>query len=215
MTVLAYTSSGDGVRSSPVYCQTEEDVPSAPAQIKAVLSAPNKILVSWLPPVHSNGPLTGYTFYMSVVEDGQEEGNPQEGAEPFHRDARGPARPRNRHAAVLGHRVHQIRFAIKALKTISKIGEGESTRVITVTPSKNVPAKIASFGREVISAWKQDIYLHCRRVGVPLPNAVWRHNDLPLEVGGRRSILPNATLAIKVGKGTKYQNIDIFSENNR
>lgn len=25
MTVLAYTASGDGVRSSPVYCQTEED----------------------------------------------------------------------------------------------------------------------------------------------------------------------------------------------
>lgn len=25
MTVLAYTTSGDGVRSTPVYCQTEED----------------------------------------------------------------------------------------------------------------------------------------------------------------------------------------------
>lgn len=25
MTVLAYTTSGDGVRSAPVYCQTEED----------------------------------------------------------------------------------------------------------------------------------------------------------------------------------------------
>lgn len=93
ITVLAYTASGDGVRSAPVYCQTEEDgksifsakmlqlyfcisilVPSAPAEIKAVLSAPNKILVSWLPPKFSNGPLTGYTFYMSVVEDGQEEG---------------------------------------------------------------------------------------------------------------------------------------------
>lgn len=49
-------------------------VPSAPAEIKAVLSAPNKILVSWLPPKYSNGPLIGYTFYMSVVEDGQEEG---------------------------------------------------------------------------------------------------------------------------------------------
>lgn len=49
-------------------------VPSAPAQIKAVLSTNNKILVSWLPPKFSNGPLIGYTFYMSVVEDGQEEG---------------------------------------------------------------------------------------------------------------------------------------------
>lgn len=49
-------------------------MPSAPAQIKAVLSAPNKILVSWMSPKFSNGPLIGYTFYMSVVEDGQEEG---------------------------------------------------------------------------------------------------------------------------------------------
>lgn len=49
-------------------------MPSAPAQIKAVVSAPNKILVSWLPPKYSNGPLTGYTFYSTVLEDGQEEG---------------------------------------------------------------------------------------------------------------------------------------------
>lgn len=49
-------------------------VPSAPAEIKAVLSAPDNILVSWLPPKFSNGPLIGYTFYMSQMEDGREEG---------------------------------------------------------------------------------------------------------------------------------------------
>lgn len=38
------------------------------------MSAPNKILVSWLPPKFSNGPLMGYTFYSSIVEDGREEG---------------------------------------------------------------------------------------------------------------------------------------------
>lgn len=49
-------------------------VPSPPAEIKAVLSAPNKILVSWLPPKYSNGPLVAYTFYMSILEDGREAG---------------------------------------------------------------------------------------------------------------------------------------------
>lgn len=49
-------------------------VPSAPANIKAIQSAPNKVLVSWLPPTFSNGELVGYTFYMSVVEDGKEAG---------------------------------------------------------------------------------------------------------------------------------------------
>lgn len=47
-------------------------VPSAPADIKAVVSSRNKILVSWLPPASPNGVLVGYTLYMSVIEDGRE-----------------------------------------------------------------------------------------------------------------------------------------------
>lgn len=47
-------------------------VPSAPANIKAVVSSRNKILVSWLPPSSPNGVLVGYTLYMSVIEDGRE-----------------------------------------------------------------------------------------------------------------------------------------------
>ncbi|XP_072378394.1 cell adhesion molecule Dscam1-like [Diabrotica undecimpunctata] len=190
MTVLAYTSSGDGVRSIPVFCQTEEDVPSAPAQIKAIQSAPNKILVSWLPPKYGNGPLTGYTFYMSIVEDGQEEGT--------HKRALNPTT--EMHEVLRTQDTATLQFWVTAS---TRIGDGESTRVVTVTPSKTVPARIASFGREVISAWKQDIYLHCRRVGIPLPSVNWRLNDLPLEVGGRRSIFANATLVIK-----DIQNVD-------
>lgn len=47
-------------------------VPSAPADIKAVISYTNKILVSWLPPLHPNGQITGHTFYMGIIEDGKE-----------------------------------------------------------------------------------------------------------------------------------------------
>lgn len=47
-------------------------VPSAPADIKAVVSSRNKLLVSWLPPASPNGVLVGYTLYMSVIEDGRE-----------------------------------------------------------------------------------------------------------------------------------------------
>ncbi|XP_037302949.1 Down syndrome cell adhesion molecule-like protein Dscam2, partial [Manduca sexta] len=72
VTVCAFTAAGDGVRAAPVYCHTEEDVPSAPADIKAVVSLRNKILVSWLPPAAPNGVLVGYTLYMSVIEDGRE-----------------------------------------------------------------------------------------------------------------------------------------------
>lgn len=47
-------------------------VPSAPADIKAVISSTNKMLISWLPPKNANGILVGYTFYMSIIEDGRE-----------------------------------------------------------------------------------------------------------------------------------------------
>lgn len=61
--VLAYTSSGDGVSSSPVYCITEDDVPDAPANIKAAALTADSILISWLPPQNRNGQITHYTVY--------------------------------------------------------------------------------------------------------------------------------------------------------
>lgn len=82
-----------------------------------------------------------------------------------------------------------------------------------MSPSKTVPARIASFGREVISAWKQNVYLHCKRVGIPLPNAIWRVNDLPLEAGGRKTILSNATLVIKDTQSVDQANYSCSVEN--
>uniref|UniRef100_A0A182NQ64 Down syndrome cell adhesion molecule-like protein Dscam2 n=1 Tax=Anopheles dirus TaxID=7168 RepID=A0A182NQ64_9DIPT len=61
--VLSFTLSGDGVASVPVYCATEEDVPEAPAGIKALTLTADSILVSWLPPAHPNGIITHYTVY--------------------------------------------------------------------------------------------------------------------------------------------------------
>ena len=86
-------------------------VPSAPAQIKAVLSAPNKILVSWLPPKFSNGPLTGYTFYMSVVEDGQEEGT--------HKRALSPST--DMHEVVRAHETSTLQFWVTASTRVSSV----------------------------------------------------------------------------------------------
>ncbi|CAG9136240.1 unnamed protein product [Plutella xylostella] len=61
--VLAFTGAGDGKRSPPVYCLTEEDVPSAPQKIKALAFSSDSVLVSWLPPLHPNGIITHYTVY--------------------------------------------------------------------------------------------------------------------------------------------------------
>lgn len=61
--VLAYTATGDGVASQPLYCQTEDDVPDAPAAIKAAALTADSILISWLPPRNRNGIITHYTVY--------------------------------------------------------------------------------------------------------------------------------------------------------
>lgn len=61
--VLAYTATGDGIASQPLYCQTEDDVPDAPASIKAAALTADSILISWLPPRNRNGIITHYTVY--------------------------------------------------------------------------------------------------------------------------------------------------------
>lgn len=42
---------------------TDEDVPEAPASIKASALTAESILISWLPPTQRNGMITHYTVY--------------------------------------------------------------------------------------------------------------------------------------------------------
>uniref|UniRef100_A0A1B0GKQ0 Down syndrome cell adhesion molecule-like protein Dscam2 n=2 Tax=Lutzomyia longipalpis TaxID=7200 RepID=A0A1B0GKQ0_LUTLO len=65
--VLSHTRMGDGVLSAPTYCQTEEDAPEAPADIKVVVSSPQSLFVSWLPPNEPNGVITKYNLYTRVL----------------------------------------------------------------------------------------------------------------------------------------------------
>lgn len=61
--VLAYNAAGEGLTSLPIYCSTDEDVPEAPANIKASALTGESILVSWLPPTQRNGQITHYNVY--------------------------------------------------------------------------------------------------------------------------------------------------------
>jgi hypothetical protein len=72
--VMAYTRIGDGILSTAVHCQTEEDAPEAPVDIKVVVSSPQSLYVSWLPPAEPNGVITRYYLYMRSV-NGREELN--------------------------------------------------------------------------------------------------------------------------------------------
>jgi len=136
--VLAFTAGGDGVRSDPLLCRTEEDgmyihysrnrkiglelimliaVPSAPANIKAAASAPNKILVAWLPPAEPNGVLVGYTLYIS--EEGKD-----------------GVRKKVLNSGTESHELVREYAPMKFWLTASTtVGEGESTRVVLVIPT--------------------------------------------------------------------------------
>ncbi|XP_063830982.1 cell adhesion molecule Dscam2 [Ostrinia nubilalis] len=200
VTVCAFTAAGDGVRAAPVYCHTEEDVPSAPADIKAVVSSRNKILVSWLPPAAPNGVLVGYTLYMSVIEDGREEGTHKRMLSPStlsHETSRSPPRA-----------THQ--FWVSAS---TRLGEGETTRVVTVLPSDSVPARITSFSRSIVTPWKENISLSCNKVGVPTPSTIWSMNGATLESTLRKNVSNDGTLVISMTQYADSGNYTCSVEN--
>ncbi|XP_065344124.1 cell adhesion molecule Dscam1 isoform X3 [Cloeon dipterum] len=179
VSVLAFTAGGDGVRSDALLCRTEEDVPSAPGGIKAVVSAVNKVVVAWMAPPEPNGVLTGFTLY--IVEEGGD-----------------GARKKLLNPAADSHELVRDDSTIKFWITASTaVGEGEPTKTVIVPPSNIVPARILSFGREMATAWKQELQLACKKVGVPSPQGWWRLRGRTLETGGRKQINKDGSLTIR------------------
>lgn len=116
--VLASTRAGDGVASAPLYCVTAEDLPEVPAGIKAVASSATSIIVSWQPPLKSNGNITHYNVHIRGV-----------GLD-WHHFAL-PPHETSYHAENL-HKRTQYEFSIAA---VTKVGEGSKTPSVTVSPS--------------------------------------------------------------------------------
>lgn len=178
MQVLA-TTTGDGVRSAPIHCQTEQDgmffllfcklkvtinfmvfpVPEAPTAVKALVCGPQAILVSWRPPSQPNGIISQYTIYSR--EEGSEAEPKKEKVPP-----------------------HQISYEASGLENnkpyefwvtaSTNIGEGQQSKSIIAMPSDKVPAKIASFDDTFTATFKEDAKLPCLAVGSPTPNITWK-----------------------------------------
>ncbi|XP_011638391.1 Down syndrome cell adhesion molecule-like protein Dscam2 isoform X6 [Pogonomyrmex barbatus] len=152
--VLAYTRIGDGVPSATIYCQTEEDVPGSPADIKVVVSSPQALFISWLPPLEPNGIITKYNLYTRVV-DGREELN--------HGKKTLPATSTFFEATDLQQHV-EYQFWVTGS---TRMGEGQSSRVTAQVPTNRVPARITSFGGHVVRPWRGSATLACNAVGDP------------------------------------------------
>ncbi|XP_031351172.1 Down syndrome cell adhesion molecule-like protein Dscam2 isoform X16 [Photinus pyralis] len=171
MQVLAYTSGGDGVRSNPIHCQTEQDVPEAPVAIKALVMSTTSILVSWKPPQEPNGIVELYTVYVREVGLAEAE------------EVISESTPKTQKIAP-NIKNQNLSFQAKDLDNKLKyefwvtastnIGEGQASKSVVMAPSARVPAKIASFDDTFVTTYKEDVTLPCLTVGVPQPVITWK-----------------------------------------
>lgn len=100
-------------------------VPDPPANIKAMLESTDSAVVTWLPPAHPNGEIQKYGIYIRIMENGHQI------------DIRNMQHP----SGSLDH----LRYTLPGLKkrhiyeffitAFTKVGEGQSTAVVRVTPS--------------------------------------------------------------------------------
>ncbi|XP_047359349.1 Down syndrome cell adhesion molecule-like protein 1 homolog isoform X41 [Vespa velutina] len=181
MQVLAFTSGGDGVKSAPIHCQTEQDAPEAPIAVKALVMSPESILVSWRPPNQPNGVISQYTVYTKA--DNAEEPTSQ----------KVPPNQLTYEATGLDKQ-RRYQFWVTAS---TNIGEGEASKIVTLGPSVRVPAKIASFDDKFTATYKEDVKLPCLAVGVPAPEVTWKVRGSVLQPSDRLRQLPEGSLFIK------------------
>ncbi|XP_076227123.1 Down syndrome cell adhesion molecule 1 isoform X27 [Nomia melanderi] len=197
MQVLAFTSGGDGVKSAPIHCQTEQDAPEAPVAIKALVMSPESILVSWRPPSQPNGVIAQYTVYTKA--ENAEEPTSQK------------VLPNQlTHEASKLDKQRRYNFWVTAS---TNIGEGQASKIVSLAPSVRVPAKIASFDDKFTATYKEDVKLPCLAVGVPAPEVVWKVRGVVLQSSDRLRQLPEGSLFIKEVDRTDAGEYSCYVEN--
>ncbi|XP_049845654.1 Down syndrome cell adhesion molecule-like protein Dscam2 [Schistocerca gregaria] len=165
--VCAFTNKGDGVKSRPIFCRTLEDVPSEPADIKALIMDSRTILVSWRPPNYPNGRIQKYKVYVRSLDG-------------IGLDKDSFDIPAEQTFYTITHLElhHRYEFWVSAF---TAVGESAGSRHIVQAPASHVPAQIASFTQQVIAVLHEDLHLSCNYVGEPAPLRHWRKNDKPVQ----------------------------------
>ncbi|XP_076273021.1 Down syndrome cell adhesion molecule 2 isoform X3 [Rhynchophorus ferrugineus] len=170
--VLAFTKVGDGVLTIPHFCQTEEDVPGAPADIKVAVATPQSLKVSWLPPLEPNGIITKYSLYRRTSDGRQEIDN-----------GRQIISSHNTVFEVKNVQQHvEYQFWVTAS---TRIGEGQSSKVVNQIVTSRIPARIISFGGLVVRPWRSTVSFSCESVGSP--RREWFCSDQILKGGANHN----------------------------
>ncbi|EFX83213.1 hypothetical protein DAPPUDRAFT_48415, partial [Daphnia pulex] len=172
--VLAFTGSGDGVKSAPLTCTTEEDIPEMPTRLKIVQSGADSLTVSWLPHPRPTGRITHFTVYSKEIERGQDV-NPQKWTAP----ANGPSSGR---LEIRNLRPRRAIFYFQVAAVSSQAGEGprSSTVSFTFNPTNKIVASVVSIGSDYLAARGSRLILPCTALG-----------DTPLQI-----ILTNGSLSV-------------------
>ncbi|XKL60149.1 hypothetical protein PGB90_001165 [Kerria lacca] len=181
--ILAYTKVGDGIYSKPIYCVTEEDAPGPPEDIKVFPTATHSLLISWLPPTEANGVITKYNLYTRIV-DGTEELN------------HGKRNLPGTHTIFEMKNIQQqieYQFWITA---VTRVGEGQSSAVVSQVASAKIPARISSFGIRVLKPWHSSVILACTFHGIPLPRLKWLKSEYPVQPSRNVVVKENGELQL-------------------
>ncbi|XP_042207955.1 Down syndrome cell adhesion molecule-like protein Dscam2, partial [Homarus americanus] len=186
--VLAFTAAGDGVVSTRIHCATLQDVPGAPAAIRALPAGRKTIVVSWLPPSRPNGVLNHYTLYYRPLNAPQATSSLVVAAE-------AGAVPWIELKREVGELDTHARYEFWVTSS-THVGEGAASRVVSESPSSTVAARIRSFGQTVEVQAGGTLTLPCAVVGIPTPTVTWTHlgrDNIP-----QTQVLPDDSLHVSV-----------------
>ena len=147
--------------------------------IKVLPLSPDSILISWLPPLHPSGQLTGYCLHIKTMIGGQPVAD--------------------RHEVLLYCTVlydipcgwmqvypSSLEYTVSSLlaeqpysfwvTATTAVGEGAASAVVTESPRHDgvvVPAMISSFSLDLSVARGDRVSLPCRAIGNPVPGRQW------------------------------------------
>lgn len=137
--------------------------------------------MSWLAPISGNGAIIKYNLYTRQV-NGREELNNQ-------KHTLLPHQSYYEASGLLPHMEYQ--FWVSAS---TRVGEGKSSKVVSLSTSNRVPARIISFGIAIIRPWKSTVSFPCVAVGQP--RREWFKNDISMNTFFNGQILDSGELSL-------------------
>jgi Down syndrome cell adhesion protein 1 len=156
-------------------------VPEAPSDIKIVVSSSTSLYVSWLPPIFSNGVITKYNLYTRQVN----------GRDELHNEKKTINALQSYYEAtnLMPHVEYQF-----WVSSSTRVGEGKSSKVVSLSTSNRVPAKIISFGISIVKPWKSTVQFPCMAAGQP--RREWFKNDISMNAFFNGQILDSGELSL-------------------